>query len=326
MADSVVNVPITTPPAESEVGSSKITDTIETAADLSTIVTDQSRIENEEIEFEDYLKCSFSYDKAGRTPVCVDKIIEVLPEDAAVLDCGCGTGNYMTSIVKSGKCKSYIGMDVNEGMLYHARKKAAALRNDDTISTDVTTVAGSLLEALPFEDNVFDCVVINQVIHHLVDVRVFDRFKYVTALFAEINRVLKPGGVFSINTCAHDQKAACWWVAAMPTVLEKLQIRNPDIDELKKMIIDAGFTGFTFVRDDTPLLGDAYWKYEGCFSEEYRSASSTWSLASDEEYAKAMANLKYALREERETFDNIARNSVAKTGHTIQVFSYKKSE
>ena len=52
MADSVVNVPIITPPTESEVGSSKIADTVETAADLSTIVTDQSRIENEEIEYE----------------------------------------------------------------------------------------------------------------------------------------------------------------------------------------------------------------------------------------------------------------------------------
>ena len=43
----------------------------------------------------------------------------------------------------------------------------------------------------------------------------------------------------------------------MPSVMEKTQYRFPDIDELKKMIIDTGFTGFTFVRDDTPLLGEA---------------------------------------------------------------------
>ena len=72
-------------------------------------------------------------------------------------------GNYMIPLAKCGKVKSYIGMDVNEGMLYHARKKAGVLRNDDTVTTDVTTLAGSLLEELPFGDNVFDVVVLNQV-------------------------------------------------------------------------------------------------------------------------------------------------------------------
>ena len=69
----------------------------------------------------------------------------------------------MIPLAKCGKVKSYIGMDVNEGMLYHARKKAGVLRNDDTVTTDVTTLAGSLLEELPFGDNVFDVVVLNQV-------------------------------------------------------------------------------------------------------------------------------------------------------------------
>lgn len=69
----------------------------------------------------------------------------------------------MTPLVRSGKVSSYIGMDVNEGMLYHARKKAAGLRNSEDVSADVTTLAGSLLEELPFEDGVFDVVILNQV-------------------------------------------------------------------------------------------------------------------------------------------------------------------
>lgn len=73
----------------------------------------------------------------------------------------------MIPLANCGKVKSYIGMDVNEGMLYHARKKAAAIRSNDSISTDVTTLAGSLLEELPFGDNVFDVVLINQVLRLL---------------------------------------------------------------------------------------------------------------------------------------------------------------
>ena len=69
----------------------------------------------------------------------------------------------MIPLANCGKVKSYIGMDVNEGMLYHARKKAGTLRSNESITADVTTLAGSLLEDLPFGDNVFDVVLLNQV-------------------------------------------------------------------------------------------------------------------------------------------------------------------
>jgi len=73
----------------------------------------------------------------------------------------------MIPLANCGKVKSYIGMDVNEGMLYHARKKARTLRSNESITTDVTTLAGSLLEDLPFGDNVFDVVLLNQVYCHI---------------------------------------------------------------------------------------------------------------------------------------------------------------
>ena len=69
----------------------------------------------------------------------------------------------MIPLAHCGKVKSYIGMDVNEGMLYHARKKAKAVRSNENVTTDVTTLAGSLLEELPVGDNVFDVVLVNQV-------------------------------------------------------------------------------------------------------------------------------------------------------------------
>lgn len=299
---------------------SKLQDAVETTADISSLVSDQSRIVNEEIEFEDYLRASFSYDKSGRVPVCVNQIIEKIPQDCAVLDAGCGTGNYMGPLVKSGKVKSYIGMDVNEGMLFHARKKAAALRNNDAVHADVTTLAGSLLEDLPFGDNVFDVVVLNQVLPHISDIRVHNKTKYISQMLVEFSRILKPGGVLSINTCTHDQLSAVWYNNAMPEACEMLKFRTPDIDELKVLIESSGFTDFSFTKDTQPLQGNNYWRYDLCFTEGYRSGDAIWSLVRDEEYAKAMMSMKYGLREERDTFDNMSRSAVEKTGHTTQIF------
>ena len=70
----------------------------------------------------------------------------------------------MLPLANSGKVKSYMGLDINEGMLFHARKKAKAIRESETLSVTATTVAGSLLEGLPFDDGVFDVILLNQVI------------------------------------------------------------------------------------------------------------------------------------------------------------------
>ncbi len=57
-------------------------------------------------------------------------------------------------------------------------------------------VKHSLLKPLPFEDNSFDAVIINQVIHHLDNTPSFPNFRN---LVKEVHRILKPNGFFSIN-------------------------------------------------------------------------------------------------------------------------------
>jgi len=295
----------------------------ETTADLSSIVTDQLRVSAEEVDFEDYLRASFSYDKAGRRAVCVDQVVEKLPQGAAVLDAGCGTGNYMTALVNSGKCSTYIGIDINEGMLYHAKQKATQLRAVENQSCDVTVIAATLLEELPFEDNVFDMVLFNQVLPHVCDIRVFDKLKYINKMMSEFQRILKPGGYISLNTCSHEQLSAVWYNNALPEATEMLKKRTPDVEDVKEILGNAGFSDITAVRDDKPLLGKEFWKYETCFTESYRNGDAIWTMASDEEYSKGMMTMKYALREERETFDTIARAGIEKSGCTTQMFGRK---
>ena len=63
---------------------------------------------------------------------------------------------------------------------------------------------------MPFDKETFDGVMINQVLHHLPD----DPAKGFPAhrrVFEEFARVLKPGGVLTVNTCSQEQLRHGYW-------------------------------------------------------------------------------------------------------------------
>lgn len=55
------------------------------------------------------------------------------------------------------------------------------------------------METLPYEDNKFDAVIINQVVHHLDDMDKDENFPGFEHVVKEFYRVLKPGGKLLIN-------------------------------------------------------------------------------------------------------------------------------
>ena len=70
-----------------------------------------------------------------------------------LLSPGCGTGNYVCPL--SPHMKKITGLELNEGMLGQAKKKAVDLNN-------VELLQGNILY-MPFEDGQFDGVICNQV-------------------------------------------------------------------------------------------------------------------------------------------------------------------
>ena len=44
----------------------------------------------------------------------------------------------------------------------------------------------------------------------------------------------------------------------MPEACEMLKTRTPEIDELKELIEKAGFSDFSFSKDNEPLQGEKY--------------------------------------------------------------------
>jgi glycosyltransferase involved in cell wall biosynthesis len=88
------------------------------------------------------------------------------------LDIGCGSSVILQSI------NDVVGLDVLHNKLRYMRRY------------DVPLVRGSIF-ALPLADASFDCVVCSQVIEHI---------PYDDAIFTELRRVLRPGGLLVLGT------------------------------------------------------------------------------------------------------------------------------
>ena len=79
-------------------------------------------------------------------------------QDIRVLDAGCGTGNYSVSLSKFG-VRNISMIDASNGMLSKAKEKIDAMNLSDYVD-----VKQAFLPKIPFADNTFDVVMINQVI------------------------------------------------------------------------------------------------------------------------------------------------------------------
>ncbi len=109
----------------------------------------------------------------------LDHFLALLPEDAFVLDAGCGAGRMVDRIRRPGG-RRVEGVDGSEGMLAQARAR----------HPDVAFHVGDL-RALPYEDDVADGVLEWYSLIHL-------EADGVRAAVAEAARVLRPGGLVLI--------------------------------------------------------------------------------------------------------------------------------
>lgn len=242
-------------------------------------------------QYANYTFTSEEYDTT-RVAVGVDTILGCLARcgvplgEQAVLEAGCGTGNYLQAL--HPHLGSLVGVDLNEGMLAQARAKLPA---------GVKLTCGSILR-LPYEDGRFDAVLCNQVIHHLEegpgaadDPTTWEPsdFANVTRFVLEAYRVLHCGGALVINAMTHIQSLhGYWWAELIPTAVQRVRCRLPDIEPLRRILTGAGFEIETVAADlDGILQGPSYLDPKGPLSEAWRAGDSTWTLTSEEELACA---------------------------------------
>jgi malonyl-CoA O-methyltransferase len=133
-------------------------------------------------------RASASYDAAAALQERVRnelllRLDELEQTPQAILDLGCGTGHSTRALKRRHPKALSVAVDIAPGMLAQARRQARWPRRFERVRADAY--------ALPFRDGSFDLVFSSLMLQWCDDL---------DAVFAEIARVLKPGGLLLFST------------------------------------------------------------------------------------------------------------------------------
>ncbi len=133
--------------------------------------------------------------------------------DKQVLEVSCGHGGGASYIMRTLHPASYTGLDLNTVGIEFCRKRHE-LPGLDFVQGDA--------EHLPFADESFDAVINVEASHCYLDL---DRF------FAEVARVLRPGGHFLYTDLRASKEIAKWeaGIAAAPMRLRSHRVINAEV-------------------------------------------------------------------------------------------------
>ena len=160
------------------------------------------------------------------------ELLGLAPGDT-LLDLGCGEGRHTISACLSERVHA-VGLDLSLDDLATA---AGRYREFDIAGLDdgapdaeqtrgASFVAGSGLE-LPFADATFDKVVCSEVLEHVHDYE---------AVLAEIQRVLKPGGLLAVSVPRFGPEWVCWKLSRAYHEVEGGHIRIFRTSELQQAV------------------------------------------------------------------------------------------
>lgn len=237
------------------------------------------------LDFENYTVTSQRYDTT-RQPIGLDIILQTLKklpislQECKLLDAGCGTGNYLSPL--ADHVGYIVGIDVNENMLKIAAKKCNNKKN-------TTLRQGSILD-FPYNNESFDAIIINQVIHHLENEDTIKTYEHTRLFIKEAMRVIKNKGYLILNISTHEQlRDGFWFYSLIPEATNKILEKHIPLTKLRKILLEEGFIIDSYITPvDTVLQGEKYFDTLGPFDKTYRDGDSTWSLATKQELNEAL--------------------------------------
>lgn len=211
-----------------------------------------------EYEHETWNRCANEYldGFAGLTQETVPLLIDAakISEGKKVLEIGSGPGHVANALAQTGA--EITGIDFVKSMVEIGRQKFPHI-----------TFEQANAEQLPFEENTFDAVVSNFVVHHLARPEI---------VFREICRVLKPGGHFAFVVFADPEAQSS--IGAFFSAVEKyLPLEElphgplfgvTDLELYKAMLRAGGLNNFKFEfrkiiwRTETPEpIINSFWDW-----------------------------------------------------------------
>ena len=200
--------------------------------------------------------------------------------DLHLLDAGCGSGNHLE--VFQNDVGEISGLEINDGMISKCRAKLPHANIQQGSITD-----------MPFEDNSVDVIITTQVLHHL-ETGEDQTFPNVQLAAAEVFRCLRPNGAWVVQTQTPEQHIdGFWWAPVVPNASQELSTHFAPLDVFEDICHDTGFGGIASTIPSQPLVRlDKYLDIEGPFTEGFRNADSTWSLATEDELEKGLLMLR----------------------------------
>lgn len=149
-----------------------------------------------------------------------------------VLDLGCGEGRHVISAYLQRDITA-VGVDLSFSDISVAKQRFEDFRQPQDAGGFGLSVANAL--RLPFADDTFDKVICSEVLEHIDDYE---------GVLTEINRVLKPGGLFCASVPRSWPEKICWHFSEAYHKVEGGHLRIFDAGELNATIQAHGFTYF----------------------------------------------------------------------------------
>lgn len=150
-----------------------------------------------------------------------------------VLDLGCGEGRHVIAAYLREDITA-IGVDLSFRDVATARQKFSGFEVPGNPDKALGLSVANALR-LPFADNTFDKVICSEVLEHIEDYE---------GVLTEINRVMKPGGLFCASVPRSWPEKICWYFSEAYHQVEGGHIRIFDAGALNRTIESLGFRSF----------------------------------------------------------------------------------
>jgi SAM-dependent methyltransferase len=142
----------------------------------------------------------------------------------SLLDYGCGAGDLMRVLAGLGARATFTGCDVSAGMLAETARRWPAGQGEPP------TLAAQDGARTPFVDGQFDVATVSAVLHH---VPVAER----PAVYAELGRVLKPGGRLYVFEHNPRNPLVRYVIGRTPIDANAVLL---DVDEVQNGLLNSG--------------------------------------------------------------------------------------
>jgi len=233
-----------------------------------------------------------SYDQ-NRQPNGLEEIIDIFEEspipveEQVILEGGFGTGAYIDEIRHN--IKKIYGVEGSEQGYEETLQKIGDAQN---VHLEIGNILG-----LSFSDDFFDAYMVNQVLHHL-DTE--PSYPNLTLFLEESRRVIKPGGVLTINTSSQEQlnpySGVYWNYKYIEKAALAMQARYIPIPELLPRLGELGFTDIKTTIPSGKLFQDQYYDDpQLALDNDFQKADSIYCFCSEKQVNDANALIRSSI-------------------------------